>query len=332
MTGEMNQPPAVKNIGVLCSGGDAPGMNCAIRAVVRTAIAMGITPWGIQKGYSGLLEGNFRKMDASSVSNIIQHGGTILETSRCKDFHRPEIRAEAAHILKRKGIDGLVVIGGNGSFAGANLLRNEHGVSIIGIPGTIDNDISGTDYTIGFDTAVQTAIEAVDKIRDTAHSHARTFIVEVMGRKSPAIALHVGVSCGAETIIFPSDNIDSTQIAADIKKGIDRGKNSSIIIVAEGETSGLGYQIKDLLEKNHQITSHLCILGHIQRGGNPTATDRFRASEMGYESVRALALGRKDGVAVFLNGVTTIVPFENCMGNKKGYELPYLNLVRTLSI
>ncbi|MBT5096168.1 MAG: ATP-dependent 6-phosphofructokinase, partial [Halobacteriovoraceae bacterium] len=179
----------IKNIAILCSGGDSPGMNCAIRAVVRTAIGHGLNVYGITKGYSGLLEGNFKKMDASSVGNILQHGGTILQTSRCPDFEKSEIRTEAAHILKRKNIDALIVIGGNGSFNGAYKLHREHQIPVIGIPGTIDNDISGTDYTIGFDTAVQTAVDAVDKIRDTAHSHARTFIVEVMGRKSPAIAM-----------------------------------------------------------------------------------------------------------------------------------------------
>ncbi|MGZ5030712.1 MAG: ATP-dependent 6-phosphofructokinase, partial [Methylobacter sp.] len=190
----------IKSLAVLCSGGDSPGMNSAVRSVVRTAIGLGIEVYGIYKGYSGLLEGNIHKLSLSSVGNIIQRGGTILDTSRCLEFHTPEIRQEAAHILARKQIEALIVIGGNGSFAGAMTLHQEHNIPVIGIPGTIDNDISGTEYTIGFNTAVQTAVNAVDNIRDTASAHARTFLVEVMGRKSSFIALQVGVCTGAEHV------------------------------------------------------------------------------------------------------------------------------------
>lgn len=328
-----SKPSEIKNIAVMCSGGDSPGMNPVIRAVVRTALGKGLGVYGIQKGYAGILEGNFREMTASSVGNIIQHGGTMLQTSRCLEFHNPEIRTEAAHILTRKKIDALVVIGGNGSFAGANLLSQEHKIPIIGVPGTIDNDISGTEYSIGFDTAIQTAVEAVDKIRDTAHSHERTFIVEVMGRKSPGIALHVGVCSGAENIVFPTDKeIDYDHIASDIKRGIERGKKSSVIIVAEGETPGLCYKIQDNLKKSFQIESHVCILGHIQRGGNPSALDRFRASSMGYRSVMALLDGVTSGVTAFNKGRVEIVPFTDCLGKKEEYEKPFLDLVHTLAI
>ena len=281
----MSEENKIKSIAILCSGGDSPGMNCAIRSAVRTAIANDLKVYGIRRGYAGLLEGSITEMDVSSVGNILQHGGTILQTSRCPEFLDADIRKEAAHILKRKGIDALVIIGGNGSFNGAWALNQEQGVKIAGIPGTIDNDISGTDYAIGFDTAVQTAVEAVDKIRDTASSHDRTFIVEVMGRKSPAIALHVGMCTGAENIIFPTkdEKIDFDQIAADIKRGIKRGKGSSIIIASEGRKVGLSHRVQDELAKNHQIDSRVCILGHIQRGGNPTAQDRFIEFSLGEE-------------------------------------------------
>lgn len=323
----------IKSIAVLCSGGDSPGMNCAIRSVVRTAISKGLEVYGIQRGYAGLLEGNVKKMDASSVGNILQRGGTILQTSRCPEFHEKDIRTEAAHILKRKGIDALIVIGGNGSFNGAWDLHKEHGVIVAGIPGTIDNDIEGTDYSIGFDTAVQTAVEAVDKIRDTAHSHDRTFVVEVMGRKSPDIALHVGLCTGAENIILPTkDKIDFDQIAADIKRGVNRGKGSSIIIAAEGEKEGLSHRVKDELLNKHGIDSRVCILGHIQRGGHPTAHDRFLASQMGYIAVESLYNGDKAVVTAQRDGQILSVPFQECLGKKFNTDPKFLDIVKTLSI
>ncbi len=324
----------IKSIAVMCSGGDSPGMNCAIRSVVRTAIANDLEVYGIQRGYAGLLEGNLKKMEASSVGNILQHGGTILQTSRCPEFHKAEIRTEAAHILSRKGIDALVVIGGNGSFNGAWSLHQEHSVPIVGIPGTIDNDIEGTSYTIGFDTAVQTAIESVDKIRDTAHSHDRTFIVEVMGRKSPAIALHVGLCTGAENIVFPSKdhNINVEDIATDIKRGIERGKGSSIIICAEGETEGLSHWIQKELNKKYEINSKVCILGHIQRGGNPTANDRFLASQMGYVAIKSLLAGETAVVTAFREGKVVSAPFKECLGKKIDVDPQMVDVVKTLSI
>ncbi|MEJ2680621.1 MAG: 6-phosphofructokinase [Gammaproteobacteria bacterium] len=325
---------AIQSIAVLCSGGDSPGMNCAIRAVVRTAIAQGLTVYGVQKGYQGLLENRLVPLDASSVGNIFQYGGTILQTSRSQRFQTQEGRAEAAQILKNMNIDALVVIGGNGSLNGAYKLHQEFDIAVAGVPGTIDNDIEGTDYTIGFNTAVQTAVEATDKIRDTAQAHFRTFVIEVMGRKSPAIALHVGMCTGAENIVFPMDldNINIDQIAADIRRGIERGKESSIIIVAEGEKEGASHQIKHDLRDRHGIDSRVCILGHIQRGGSPTAYDRFRACQMGYVAVNALLAGDRACVAVERHGEVLSVPLSECLGKKYDVNPNMLKIVKTLSV
>ena len=328
----MNPKSAIQTLGVLCSGGDSPGMNAAVRAVVRTALGQGLQVFGIERGYAGILDGSLKSMDASSVGNILQKGGTILRTSRCPEFHQAETRKEAINILRRKKIEALVVIGGDGSFKGASALYEEHKFPVIGVPGTIDNDISGTDYTIGFDTAVQTAVEAVDKIRDTAAAHARTFIVEVMGRRSPAIALHVGVCSGAENIVLPTDHVNFDQIAADIKRGISRGKDSSIIIVAEGEKSGLSYEIQSKLKEQFQIDAHVCILGHIQRGGSPSAIDRFIASSMGNLAVRALMEGHFPVVTAYVKGRVTTVPLSECLSKKTQYLPESIDLARSLSI
>lgn len=323
---------SIKSLAVLCSGGDSPGMNPAVRSVVRTAIGLGLEVYGIYKGYSGLLEGDIHKLSLSSVGNIIQRGGTILDTSRCLEFHTPEIRQEAAHILSRKHIDALVVIGGNGSFAGAMTLHQEHDIPIIGIPGTIDNDISGTEYTIGFNTAVQTCVNAVDNIRDTASAHARTFLVEVMGRKSSFIALQVGVCTGAEYVVLSNQAVDYPKIVNGINKGTERGKTSSIIIVAEGEKAGLSYEIKDTLMRQYDLSVHACILGHIQRGGSPTATDRLIASNMGYVAVQALLQGMKAHVTAFNRGQIEMVPLSACLEGKNESIDAQLELIRALSI
>lgn len=323
---------SVKKIGVLCSGGDSPGMNCAIRAVVRTALGENLQVYGIQKGYEGLLENNIRELNVSSVGNILQHGGTILQTSRSKEFRTPEGRKKAADILKSHGIDALVVIGGDGSYNGAMKLHEEQGIPVVGIPGTIDNDISGTDYTIGFDTAVQTAVDAVDKIRDTANSHARTFIVEVMGRKSPAIALKVGICTGAENVVLPAENIDYQKIANDIDRGIKRGKTSSIIIAAEGEEPGVGYLIQKSLKEQFKLEAHVCILGHVQRGGNPTPTDRLIASQMGHIAVKALINGDKATATIFLAGKVATAPLADCLVKKNDFDVSEVDLLTSLSI
>jgi 6-phosphofructokinase 1 len=322
----------IKRIAVLCSGGDSPGMNCAIRAVVRTGIGAGLEVYGIQKGYAGLLEGNIRELDVSSVGNILQHGGTILQTSRCPEFMTTEGRKEAANLLKRKKIDALIVIGGDGSFNGAMKLHDEHLIPVVGIPGTIDNDIDGTEYTIGFDTAVQNAVDAVDKIRDTANSHARTFIVEVMGRRSPAIALKVGICTGAENVVLPTATIDYDKIAADIDRGIKRGKTSSIIIASEGEVEGVAHTIRNNLKDKFQLDAHVCILGHIQRGGNPTPTDRLIASQMGQTAVQALIDNQLASATVFINGKVALAQLKNCLRKKNEFDLSDVELLTALSI
>lgn len=322
----------IKSLAVLCSGGDSPGMNPAIRSVVRTAIGLGIDIYGIYRGYTGLLEGNIQKLNLSSVSNIIQRGGTILDTSRCTEFHTAQVRQEAAHLLARKHIDGLIVIGGNGSFTGAMNLHAEHQIPVIGIPGTIDNDIAGTEYTIGFNTAVQTAMEAVDKIKDTASSHERTFLVEVMGRTASSIALLVGLCTGAEQVVLSNQEFDYQTIVDNINTGRTRGKSSSIIIVAEGEKSGLSYQIKDELKTRYDLDIHVCILGHIQRGGSPSAIDRYIASKMGNEAVHAICQGSHAHVTAYNKGAVEIVPLSQCLGKRNEITEPQLQLIRALAI
>lgn len=322
----------IKKIGVLCSGGDSPGMNCAIRAVVRTAISQGLKVDGIRRGYQGILDESFEPMNASSVGNIIQHGGTVLQTSRCPDFLKKETRKQAFNILEKHDIDALIVIGGNGSYNGAHELHKEHGIPVVTLPGTIDNDISGTEYSIGFDSAVQTAVEAVDNIRDTAHSHERTFIVEVMGRKSSAIATHVGICTGAENIVLPFDKLDDKKIAGDIKRGIERGKSSSIIICAEGEKSGLSYRLQELLQKNHQLDAHVCVLGHIQRGGSPTAMDRYIASSMGHMAINVLNDEPKAKAICYEKGAVSAKDLSLCLEKKDKYKPEKIDMVNTLSI
>lgn len=320
------------HIGILCSGGDSPGMNCAIRAVVRTAIYNNIQVTGIKRGYAGLLRGEFQAMNLSSVGNIIQRGGTILQTSRCPEWQKKEFRAKAVDIMRHQGIEALVVIGGDGSFNGAKALWVEHNFPVIGIPGTIDNDISGTEYTIGFDTAVQTGIEAVDRIRDTAHSHARTFLVEVMGRNSSAIALKVGVCTGAENILLPHEKVVHQKLADDIQRGLARGKESSIIIVAEGPVAGRSYEIQSVLKDLFKLDAHVAILGHIQRGGSPNSNDRFIASQMGNMAVQSLIDGQYPMVTVVRAGKVLMAPLDECTTKADHNFIEYQKLAETLSI
>lgn len=320
------------HIGILCSGGDSPGMNCAIRAIVRTALFHGVQVTGIKRGYAGLLRGEFQNMNLSSVGNIIQRGGTILQTSRSPEFQKPVFRKKAIDILRAQRIEALIVIGGDGSFNGAMALWNEHQFPVVGIPGTIDNDISNTEYTIGFDTAVQTAIEAVDRIRDTAHSHARTFLVEVMGRNSSAIALKVGVCTGAENILLPHDKVNHQKLMDDIQRGIARGKESSIIVVAEGPLSGRSYEIQRVMKENYNMDTHVVILGHIQRGGSPSSNDRFIASEMGNMAVEGLLAGKYPVVTVVQNGKVLLTDLANCTTKADHNFIQYQQLAQTLSI
>lgn len=283
----------MKKIGVLTSGGDAPGMNAAIRAVVRSAVAIGIEVVGIKKGYFGLLNNLYQEMGPRSVSDILHRGGTILQSARCPEFKKPESIKKAVENAKALGIEGLVVIGGDGSFRGARAL-SQAGLPTVGIPGTIDNDIGCTDYTIGFDTALNTVQEAIDKIRDTCRSHDRCSVVEVMGRDAGYIAVNVGIACGAEAIIIPEKEFDfKKDILAEIKAGIKRGKEQHLIIVAEGVTKDNMSALKmaSRIEEETGIETRATILGHIQRGGNPTVKDRVTASRMGVAAVDLLNQG-----------------------------------------
>jgi 6-phosphofructokinase 1 len=321
---------ACKSIAVLTSGGDAPGMNAAIRAVVRYGIAQGVQVYGVTKGYSGLLEGQINPMSQSSVANIIQRGGTILKTDRCEAFYKKSVRKEAANILVRKGIDGLVVIGGDGSFTGAHLMQKETGFPCIGVPGTIDNDIAETEDTIGFDTAVNTAIDAIDRIRDTASSHDRIFLVEVMGRSSGFIASQVGIGGGAETILVPELRENIATVARKIERGVKRGKSSSIIVVAEGEKPGLSQRIAaDLARRGYN--PKVCILGHTQRGGSPTAHDRVLASALGASAVAYLMAGHSNAMVGVRANQVALVPFKNVIGHHKALGFPVIELAQTLA-
>lgn len=284
----------MKRIGVLTSGGDAPGMNAAVRAVVRKAIYHNLEVYGIYQGYQGLMNGTIKKLEIGSVGDIVQRGGTMLFSARCLEFKTKEGQLQGIEQLKKHGIDGLVVIGGDGSYMGAKALT-EHGFPCIGVPGTIDNDIPGTEFTIGFDTALNTVIDAIDKIRDTATSHERTYVVEVMGRNAGDIALWAGLAGGAESILVPEANFDINDIVQKLKRGHERGKKHSIIIVAEGVGSGveIGKQIEEMTNLDTRVT----VLGHVQRGGSPTAVDRVLASRLGAYAVELLLEG-KGGRAV----------------------------------
>ncbi|WP_273851033.1 6-phosphofructokinase [Guptibacillus spartinae] len=286
----------MKRIGVLTSGGDSPGMNAAIRAVVRKAIYHDIEVYGIYHGYTGLINGNIEKMEIGSVADIIHRGGTMLYSARCPEFKTLEGQLKGVENLKKFGIEGLVVIGGDGSYRGAQKLTG-HGFPTIGIPGTIDNDIPGTDFTIGFDTALNTVIQAIDKIRDTATSHERTYVIEVMGRDAGDIALWSGLADGAESILIPEEKFEMSDILNRLKRGHDRGKRHSIIVVAEGVGSGveIGKQIQEEMNMETRVT----VLGHVQRGGSPTASDRVLASRLGARAVELLlegAEGRTVGI------------------------------------
>jgi 6-phosphofructokinase 1 len=321
----------LKRIGVLTSGGDAPGMNAAIRAVVRYGIFHKVQIYGIRRGYAGLLENQIERLIESSVANIIQRGGTILKTARCPEFHDPKIRKKAANILKKHKIDGLVVIGGDGSFRGAHLLEKEHGIKVMGVPGTIDNDIPGTDDTIGFDTAVNTAIDAIDRIRDTASSHDRIFLVEVMGRDTGFIALEVGIGGGAENVIIPENPLSISEIIESLKRGIKRGKASSILVVAEGRSPGYLDRLAKNLRKNG-FQTRACILGHIQRGGTPSSHDRLLASILGAAAVGYLLSGKSNSMVGVQNGKVKCVPLSEVFEVRKPLPNGLTYLTRVLAI
>lgn len=306
-------------------------MNAAIRAVVRVGIAQNLNIFGIQNGYVGMMENKITHMNLRDVANIIQRGGTILKTGRSGEFMKPEGRSKAADNIRHAGIDALVCIGGDGSFRGAHALWLEHQIPVVGVPGTIDNDIYGSDKTIGFDTAVNTALEAIDRIRDTAASHDRLFIVEVMGRNSGFIASHVGLAGGAEQIFTPDGTVTVEKAIDHIKEGISRGKTSSILIAAEGQKPGRAYDLADAIRKKSGMDAKVCILGHQQRGGSPTAADRILASRMGAAAVDALLKGYCD-LMIGTEGEKLIqVPFDLVTKNEKKSQLDLISLANILS-
>ncbi|MDF1570354.1 MAG: 6-phosphofructokinase [Bacteroidales bacterium] len=324
----------VKKIGVLTSGGDAPGMNAAIRGVTRTAIFNGMEVIGIRHGYHGMIFRHFTPLKAHSVSDILAKGGTILKTARSKEFMTVEGRREAYKNLKEEEIDAVVVIGGDGSLTGARVFCDEYyDIPFIGIPGTIDNDIYGTDYTIGYDTAQNTVVDAVDKIRDTASSHNRLFFIEVMGRDAGFIALKTGIACGAEAILIPEVDGQVEGLKDYLEKGYKRKKSSNIIIVAEGEKSGGAFAIAERVkEEFEEYSVRVSILGHIQRGGKPSAYDRVTASTLGYEAVQALLDDQKSVMVGYHNGEVDLVPFRKVIKLKKHVDPQQLEMADVLSI
>lgn len=321
----------INRIAVLTSGGDAPGMNAAIRSVVRTAINEGINVFGISSGFEGFINGDIVPLSRRSVSNIIQKGGTFLKTSRSESFEHAAGRKRAAKMLKEWEIDGLIVIGGDGSFRGAHTLYMEHHINIIGIPGTIDNDIYGTDLTIGYDTAVSTALDSIDKIRDTAASHDRLFIVEVMGRNAGFIALEVGICGGAEEILVPERKKRLDDLGQLIQTWAKTGKTSSLIVVAEGNELGNAHDIANAIQNKFKVPCHVCVLGHTQRGGSPTATDRLLASRLGYHAVQALKEGKTDIMVGWANNSVSYVPLPDTWEKKKPLDNELLKIYRVLS-
>lgn len=319
----------MKKIGVLTSGGDAPGMNAAIRAVVRKAIYHNIEIYGIKNGFQGLIDGHIEQMNIGSVGDIIQRGGTILRSARCEEFKTDEGQNKGVKQMKKYGIEGLIVIGGDGSFRGAQKLT-EKGYPCIGVPGTIDNDIAGTDFTIGFDTALNTVIEAIDKIRDTASSHERTFIIEVMGRDAGDLALWAGLADGAESILIPEKKDELEEIIERLKRGQERGKKHSIIILAEGVGSGFDYAEK--IKETAGLKTRVTVLGHIQRGGSPTASDRVLASRLGAQAVSLLLNGKAGKIAGIQNNQLVSHDISEILGQKHVIDMDMYQLSKELSI
>lgn len=322
----------VNNIAVLTSGGDAPGMNAAIRAVVRTGIYHHLNVYGVMYGYKGMLTGEIFPMESKSVANIIQRGGTVLKTARCKEFYEPEGRKKAYENLKKFGIDGLVVIGGDGSFKGAQKFSQEFDIPCIGLPGTIDKDIAGTDFTIGFDTAVNTAVEAIDKIRDTADAHDRLFIIEVMGRDAGYIALHSGIATGAEHILIPERKTNIEDVIDDLTANERRAKMVNLIVVAEGDEFGGADEVaRHVKDRMPQLDTRVTVLGHIQRGGSPTCLDRLVASRMGYAAVDALINGTYNVMVGIVNNEIQFTPLDKAVKAKQQIDPEWLKIVKILA-
>ena len=323
----------INRIGVMTSGGDSPGMNAAIRAVVRTAIFENLEVYGIYRGYEGMIDGQIEQLFSHSVSNIIQRGGTILKTARSKRFMTTEGRLQAYQNLCKFKIDSMIVIGGNGTFTGAAEFDKEYDFPIVGLPGTIDNDLYGTDSTIGYDTAINTAVEAADKIRDTATSHDRLFFIEVMGRDVGFIALRSGIACGAEFILVPETTTYIDNLTRLVRHDWRRNKTSGIVIVAEGDDEGGAYEVaRKVKEKIPEIDTRVTILGHIQRGGSPSAYDRVLASTLGYASVKALLEGQRGVMVGIVDKQVVFTPFEKAIKHTKDINHQLLEMSRILAL
>lgn len=323
----------MKKIALFTSGGDAPGMNACIRSVVRSAIYLDLEVYGIKYGYDGMIRGEISKMESYSVSNIVQTGGTILKSARSEDFRTKEGREKAYKNLKKHGIEGLVAIGGDGTFTGANLFYDEFGIPVVGAPGTIDNDLYGSDYTIGFDTAVNTALDAIDKIRDTAASHDRVFFIEVMGRHSGYIAIQSGIGGGAEMVMVPETSTTIDDVIKKLREGRDNKKTSSIVVVAEGDEQGSALQIAERVKaETPKMDIRVTSLGHIQRGGGPTAFDRILASRLGLAAVEGLMNGQKNVMVGVIDNKITYTNLKLAISKSKPLNEELIRLTKILSI
>lgn len=324
---------SIKRIAVFTSGGDAPGMNATIRAVVRTAIYHNIEVYAISKGYKGMISGNFKKLEKGDVANIIHRGGTILKTARCPEFHSSEGRKQAHEQLLLHHIDACIAIGGNGTYTGADIFSKEYNIPFIGLPGTIDNDIYGTEYTIGFDTAINTAVEAIDKIRDTADSHNRLFFVEVMGRHAGFIALYTGIGTGSGCIFLPETETTIDELIVILKKAARRNKLFNMVIVAEGNKNGSAVELaQQVTDKYNQYETRVAIIGHLQRGGSPTASDRVLASRLGYEAVKSLMDGKYNVALGVVNDQIAYTKFEDAITKSKGINMDLVEMAHILAL
>lgn len=322
----------MKNIGVFTSGGDAPGMNACVRSVVRAGLNLGLNVYGIKYGYNGLITNDIYQMKSYSVSNILQRGGTILKSARSEEFRTKEGRKKAYENMKAKGIEGLVAIGGDGTFTGANIFYEEYGIPIVGAPGTIDNDLYGSDYTIGFDTAVNTALDAIDKIRDTANSHDRVFFIEVMGRHSGHIAVSCGIGGGAELVMIPETSTTIQDVIDTLNRGRDKEKTSAIVVVAEGDEQGTAHEIANrVMEKLPKLDIRVSTLGHMQRGGAPTSFDRILASRLGIAAVEGLVNGKHNVMAGVTNDEVVYTSFKLAISKTKPIRSDLMRMVDVMN-
>ena len=322
----------IKTIGILTSGGDSPGMNAAIRALTRSGIYNGFRMMGIYRGYDGLIKDEIKEFTTEDVSGIITRGGTILKSARSKEFMTPEGRQKAYETCQKEGIDALVVIGGNGSLTGAWNFGTEFDFPVIGLPGTIDNDLYGTDFTIGYDTTMNTIVECVDRIRDTANSHERIFFVEVMGRDAGFLAQNCAIACGAEAAIVPEESTDVDQLAVFMNRGIRKSKKSCIVIVSESPKCGALYYADRVKKEFPEFDVRVSILGHLQRGGSPSALDRILASCMGVAAIEAIMQGQRNVMVGYCNGDAVLVPFSECIRTDKRFDKRLINVLDELSI